>query len=546
MKPMRYLSLAFLWSAIHVASAFAFPANKPLTVQLSTVSPSGQLATVSSIAVTSDAAGKVSFSFSHVPTSDTTSFLMIQILDGSTVLRRSIVAAPAPGGGASAGVSEVTDRQAVAMEKAFANAGNGNPTLAMMVLTMVRSGAMSDTDLQNIAPLAKSATDAFENSLAANGAGSQIAAFRTALLPALRDFSSGYKASVDAVTLANDASTADPVQDIINKAASNKAEAMKRGDAMAIFLNDVVNAATDAGISPSLVHIAVTEAGKAVEAGATTTTSDVVAAMLDAFRTAAEQCQLRAEMRKYADALPVVGGTTTQTLQLSTASTAFASGIMTAQESYELTFEDPSLFPSAVDSNFARDTMGTMLQSLTTNFITATTATSGDVDAMLTTMASGMAGMGGSMSGMTLATLQGMGIGSMVTGPGTSSQNWDLMMVAGANFVAPGSTLTYTPATTTLLGQLSTPYVPAVAAPDFTQFADPYRSLLELQYDLTLLKFLNLQAMAQATQPVSAAALAQMKEDDLARRTAVLTNISGLTAAQKDALLTSLSQPELM
>jgi len=577
MRVTRYLFLALLLSVVSATSALALPANKVLTVQLATVTAVGQVVPVRSISVTTDAAGKVAFNFTSVPTNDTSQYLMIRVLDGPQLLRQSLVVAPSPNGAINVGVSETTTSQATAMLKVFADAGNGNATLAAMVMTMVRSGAISNPDLLNVSPLARAAATAFESFLGSHVAAGQLAVFRANLLPAMRDFAATYKESVDAVVLANDVNTANPVQDLINKTLSNQQEAIKRGDAMAQFLGALVNAGANAGISPALMHMALTEAGKAVEATASAVSSDVVTAMLAAFRTGAEHCQLRGEMRSYADALPflnmssaagqrtfnnmtTVGGqrlfkNMTSAVkqqqfdkavqQFNAAAATLGNALVTAQETFELIFADPLIFPSLPDINFARDTLSLTLQSSMASFIAGTTASSGDLTTMQTNMAAGMAQVGGVMSGTTLATLQGRGIGSMFTSSTASSQNWLMMMVAGANVVTPAIQLNYSSAVSGLSSKF-----PSLTPPNYSLLADPYKSLLRLQFDLMLLKFNNQLALSLAAQPVTQAALAQIKGDDLGMRNNMLQNItiSGVanSAGLANALMITMAQPELL
>lgn len=541
MKVTQYLILALLLSVASATSALALPVNKVLTVQLATVSAAGRVAPFRSISVTTDASGKVAFSFANVPTSDSAPFLMVRVIDGVAVLRQSVVAAPAPNGAVNVGVSEATTSQATALLKAFADSGSGTTTLAAMIMTMVRSGAISNPDLLNVSPLARAAATAFEASLSSHGAAGQLAAFRANLLPAMRDLAAKYKESVDTVALANDANTANPIQDLLDKAASNQREAARRGEGIAQFLAALVNAGADAGISPALMHLAVTEAGQAAETAVTVVSSDVVTAMIAAFRTGAEHCQLRAEVRSYAGALPFLNATTsTRQQQFNTAAATLGNALVTAQETFELLFADPLVFPTLQDIVTARDNLSLTLQSLTANFIADTTASPGDIVAMQTSMASG--------TGMTLSILQGQGIGSMFTSAGASSQNWTMMMVAGANFVTPPIQMTYsTSVNSELVAKLRFANVPVPTPPQFSLFSNPYKSLLRLQYDLMLLKFNNQLPLAQ---PVTQLALATVKGYDLAKRSSMLQNItiSGVanSTGLANALMITMAQPELL
>jgi hypothetical protein len=224
--------------------------------------------------------------------------------------------------------------------------------------------------------------------------------------------------------------------------------------------------------------------------------------------------------------------------QFNGAAATLGNSMVTAQESFELIFASPAAFPSFQDIAFARDNLSLTLQSLTTNFITNTTASPGEVIDMQTIMA-------GKMNGMTLATLQGMGIGSMFTSPSASSQNWLTMMVAGANFFTPPIQMTYSSAVTKLASRF-----PSQPPPNFTLLSTPYKSLLRLQYDLMLPKFNNRQALAQAAQPVTESTLAQIKEDDLALRNTMLSSITvsgnGSGANLANALMIVMMQPELL
>lgn len=549
MNVIRNLFVALLVAVATASPALALPVNSQLTVQLSGVAANGRLTTLRAGLVTSDANGKANFAFSAVPTVENYPYLLVRVFDSNSVLiRQSMVPAPTANGSVTAAVSEVTSNQATAMLKAFADAGAGNSTLAAMVVTMVRSGATSDADLTGLSPLARNAASAFESFLANNGAADKLPAFRDNLTVALRQLAADYKTAVDAAAVANDVTTTNPQQDLLNKAAANEQEAIRRGDAMANFLTALVQAGVDAGIDPQLMQVAFTEAGSAAEQTGAGIGGDVQATLLAAFRIGAQHCQLTAELKTYAAALPFFNLTTAArgqqcqiaTAKVQTGSTAVANGLVAAMEEFEKTFVDPGAFPTPQDIAFARDLYVQTAQSLTANFIATGTASAGEIASMQSIMAAGMAQMGGVMAGVTTTTLQQAGIGTTFTSPSASSQNWLSLMAAGADLVNPAVQLSYSSSVTNLAGRF-----PTLAVPPFAGFADPYKSLLRLQFDLLLLKFNNIQALAQAGQPVSQQALALIKENDLALRS---TLAAGLVApdALKGALVTALTQPELL
>jgi hypothetical protein len=528
MKILKFICLAI--GIFFATSAMALTPNTTYMVKLSTVSPGGQLTQSATTSGTSDTNGKISFSFSNIPANSVSKFLMVQIIDGSgAVVRQAMVAAAASGSNINMGVSEVTDKQAKAMLKTITDAGSDSPTPLMLLMTMVRSGAITDADAQNFSPLARSAGSAFETFMAGNGVtATQLAAFKSNMLAAMLSTATKFKDSVDAATPA--------------------LEAGKRGEAMSSLMDAMVKAAADAGISPNMMQIAFDEAGKAAENAAATApiNTNVIMAMKTMFRLDAQQRQLRAEMRRYADAMTTLGASATHMQQFSTASAALGSAMMSAQVNYEQMFTDPAVFPNTAAINTAESTMLGAMQTSFNNFITTDAAASNtDITGMLSSMATRMSGMGGMMSGMTSTTLANMGIGKMMTVPGGALQNWTVMMASINDFILPGTQLTYTPSTT-LSGQLTALGVTPPTLPNFSQLADPYKSMLELQYDLMLVKLINVQKLAQLGTTPTQAQLAQLKEDALTMLAAIKQNITGPTDAQKDALVVSMTEPEMM
>ncbi|MBI5016184.1 MAG: hypothetical protein HZB55_11960 [Deltaproteobacteria bacterium] len=521
--------------ASFATQALALPANAPLTVRLSTVSSTGTLTQVKSMAVTSDANGKVDFSFTGVPTSDTATLLMVQILDASDhVLREGMVPAPDPSGTVNMGVSEVTDKQAKAMLGSLAQPGStaSVPAQAMAALVMVRSGAMSDADAVRFGPMAAAAGSAFESFLIGSGGASaaQVTAVRSAMLRHLREIAAGFQ---QAVRTAN------------GTAAGDQAAANLRGDAMANFMDDMINAGGDAGLAPGVMQTAFDEAGSAAHGvSATMDNPAVFTAMGSALRSGAQLGQFMEQQRRYNDAMTALGAPSAQVQQLASTSASLSVAMTNAQEHFEEMYASPTAFPTDAQIQAAEAAMAAaMTSAFQQGFVGGTTASSTVISGMLSTMASRMMGMGGMMGGMTTQTLQNRGIGMMVYTPGAAPQDWPVMMVAGANFVTPTVSMTYTPSTATLQAQLTASFAPP-APPDFSQFAEPYKSMLELQYDLMLVKFINLQAVAGAASPMPLATLAQIQDRDRARRADLMANMTGLTAAQRTAMMVSLSQPE--
>ena len=523
MKIISFICIAI--GLFFATTAMALTPHTTFMVKLSTVSPSGQLTQAATMPGTSDANGKISFHFANAPTNSTARFLMVQIADiNGAIVRQAMVAAPAPGGTVNMGVSEVTDKQAKAMLKTIADAGSDNPTPMMLLTSMLRSGAISDSDAEAFSPLARAAAGAFETFMTAKGVtATQMATFRVNMLTAMRDVAAKYWDTVNAATPA--------------------LAADQRGEAIAAFMDAMVDAAIDAGIAANLMPLALDEAAKAAESAAANAPLDtnVIMAMRAIFRVETEQRRLKAEMGSYETAMTTMGATATQAQQLSSAIKALGNAMMSAQVNFEQMFVDPANFPNAAAISAAESSMFTAMQVMSANFTaTDAAASNSEITGMLNTMATRISNTGGAMSGMTTTALSGMGIGRMTSAPG-GLQNWTVMMTAANNFVTADSPLTYTPSTT-LTGQLTalggTPPTP----PAFSQLVDPYKALLELQYDLMLLKLINARKLAQLGATPTQEQLAQLKEETLAMTAALKQNLSGITDAQKDLLVT-LSSP---
>ena len=101
MKKFPVLGLALLLAAFSATSALALTANHSYTVQLATLSPSGQQTPVAQMDATTDSSGRLDFQFTDVPDTGTAPFLMVQIMDPAggqqQVVRQTMV--PAPGAG---------------------------------------------------------------------------------------------------------------------------------------------------------------------------------------------------------------------------------------------------------------------------------------------------------------------------------------------------------------------------------------------------------------------------------------------------------------
>ncbi|WP_020677969.1 hypothetical protein [Geopsychrobacter electrodiphilus] len=535
-KIMTFLSMALLISVMTATSAMALTANHAYTVQLHSVSAAGVPSStpVAQMNATSDMNGKLSFQFSNVPDSGSTPFLMIQIMDGGTMVRQSLAPAPTAGQQLQMGVSEISHRQTQAALQAMMGAtSTGESALrAMFPLTMIATGNMLDADADSFGQAAHDAATAFATYLNNNGAtATQMANFQNGLLDAMRTFAAENRTAVD--------------DTVTNTAAG------KFGLANAQLMTAMMQAGNTAGIDPTLLAAAFDQAGQAMDSSTAlaSLSPGQFAAMQTNYMAGTQQRQMLGQMNGYAAAMPVVGASPTQTQTLTSAMGNLQSAMVTARQSFcQQAFADPMILPTQATLDTAVIDMQTAMNNAFGDFNTATDGGT-QIGTMLDTMASGMNGMGGMMGGtmMTGTTLAGLNLGMMQTSIGGPLQNWSTMMVAGTNLLPSVAGMTYTPVTsalTTQLSDLSPASMPI--APDLSLLpTSPDKSLLQLQYDLMLVHLIDVQ-MATNLAPLDPAAMATISAADLANRDSVMLGLSGLTDVQKSALMHAMSPLHLI
>jgi hypothetical protein len=529
-KRIHALGLALLFTAISASSALALTANHGYIVQLSTLSATGQQAAVEQMNATTDANGRLNFQFTNVPDTGTAPFLMVQIMDTvggqQQVVRQTLVPAPKADQQMQMGVNEVSYRQTQAALQAMQTAAAGGQMLgAMFPLTMIPTGAISSDDAGNFGTAAGTAAGTFHDYLTQNGVtAEQMTTFQNGMVDAMRTFAADNRS-------------------VVNQPDPGTAAGLY-GQAGAQFMERMFQAGDTAGIDPALMAAAFDQAGQAIDNSPAlgTIPAGTIAAMHGTYLAGAQQRQLLAQMSRYATAMPVVGATQTQTF--TTARTNLQNAMVSARQNFgQQAFADPATLPNQTTIDQALNTMETAMQGAFGTFNTNTTASSTEIDSMLSVMAGGMGNMmGGGM--MTGSTLGGMGFGMMTTTLGGASQNWTTMMVAGSNLVPNVPGMTYTPDTANLTSQLYPANVPA--APDWTQLSGgPYKSMLQLQYDLMLVHLIDMQTAAGLTPPLIQTDLASIGAQDLANRAAIRQGLQGISDTQMDALMAALSPPHL-
>lgn len=531
-KMMRLLSLLLSVSVLAATSALALTANHAYRVQLSTVSASGQQTALAQMEATANGDGQLSFQFSDVPDSDSVPFLMVEIMDTvggqQQMVRQTLVPAPTPGQQMQMGVNELSHRQTQATMQAL-QTGTDHTAGAMFPLLIIPTGAITAADAENFGQAAAAAAFAFHDYLTQNGVTTtQMAAFQSAMLEAMREFAAANK---------NTAEQTDPA-----------IAAGMFGQAGASFMASLIQEGAAAGIDPFLMSAAFDQAGQAIDVSTALTALPVneIDAMHAAFLVDAQQRRLMSQLRGYAAAMPVVGADNTQTQTYTTAMNSLQTAMAQARQNYyQQVFADPENLPSSTSINQGLNDMATAMQHAFMAFDQSTTASDTQIDSLMGNMAGRMNG-GGMMGGgmMSGSTLTGMGFGMMQASLGGAPRNWSLMMLATENLVATVPDLSYTPVTDQLAAQLTAGNLPT--APDWSQLVEgPDKSLLELQYDLMLVHLIDLQTLAGLTPPLTQDEIASLSAQNLANLALVREGLAGISEEQTDALLAALSPPWL-
>jgi hypothetical protein len=494
----------------------------------------------------------VSFSVSGIPDNGTCNFLVVTITDSAgAVARRSIVPCPDSGGALPAGVSGVTASQTDALLSAFSSAGSDDPVLATFGFAIVRSSGMSSTDLATMASLANQGINnsgGFIDYLTSNGVSTaQLLTYRQSIVSRLADPDSGYsKLYKDAVD-STDSTTA----------------AEKRGEAAALLLKVLVQAATTAGFPQDRVLEAFNAMGSIViplmqQAVTDGNLSAAGSQMVDS-NIGGGITKLRAEklIEKYANALTTLGGSAGDLTQYTNAATTLTNAMISSFQTFEQVFTGSE---TDAEIQAAQTAMDTAMQSAFSAFMTSTAAT----NARITTMISNIDTALGSSTGLTISDFQ-------FYDSGGTAVNWPVTMVIPTEWVSSivtaGGSLSYTrdttaiPAAMTWRGSCSnSSYFDrttceansgtwTAARNSFSGTPASYAALLGLQEDVMILEFTRWSDQSSAGTDMSAHQTLEKSFAD--KMTALAGNLGGTTdgstatsSTQKSALVTLMQSPQ--
>lgn len=538
------VAFLFCFSAVSYAWSGHLPLSKDLKVRLSSLSSQGQLQTVSETVARTDALGKIAFGFPTVPSSATTPFLHIQIMDGENVLRQAIVPSPQPGGAVDVGVSEVTDLQARALLKAAALSGRLTPVYMLIAQALLRTPVVSTTDAEAIGPAIVAGVDAMSAILATDGLTTdQHAAFMASLREGLVVAAGRYRKSVDDST---------PFDQNV--------EAYLRGEAYAVLLQSLIDAGIDAKMNLETVSTAFAAAGAAIET-ALESNPDVTtvskAGMRLGYVTGVLSLSNYRVIRELVDSLMYAGFSPPKFSQFYS-----LFDLVLLNTTNNLKSVDRDLLASSLEN----DLQGVRIQELNAvarqdlmmvkiALESYTLYTSSEYSGLMLEITMRMAAMGGGMAGMTpeqLLEILGRGTSifellapeqQALSMPVNVPTLMPYELAAWAYIhMAPG--FAYTPVAGLIDQLVSKPTV----IPQFDKLGEPYKSLALLMYDLNLISNLRWQDQQDADTALEAnslnpqrwyplATVRQILENNYQRWDLVRQHMSGLSPEAKNALI---------
>jgi hypothetical protein len=436
---MRYMRLHTIVAVLGLAVLFCFgvPINafcaaltpsETYTITVEAVRSNGTTASLGlSTTSVADADGKIAFSFSGLPTTDSYNFLVVTVKDsGDSTVRQSIVPAPSPGGTVNLGVSPMTKTQTEAMLSALQTAGSDDPVLILFGGIIIRTGGFSSDDITHLANIARlGIISGFNPYLLSKVGATKMATFKSAIVTGLASYTSLLKDAVDATS---------------DAAAKNE-----RGEAAALLSQILIDAADQADIQEDYINAAMKAASDQVETylgGDGSGMNEAAVVAMDAVM-ASNYMKLRAEAlkKKYTNALTTLGASSAQVARFNSAVNTLSATLIAAFQDFESVFEDEEAGLNAGDIDSAFGDIGTAINAAYGQFMTDTASTDAEIQAMLDAMETGFA-----MAAADLNTMKGDGRFKYWDNYNSALVNWPITMVVPVTWVAQthGNNLDYT------------------------------------------------------------------------------------------------------
>lgn len=518
------------------AATTALTPGANYTVTLDKMLSDGSTTTVSSSSATADSNGKITFSFSSVPTCPSANFLIITVKDSSgNVVRESFVPAPPAGSTNSLGVNGVSTKQAQALVKAGSTIGSDDPMVMAFGLLFTRSDALTSTDISSIATLGKlGIINGMETFMTNNGVTStEMTKFKNALVcnqphKDLSNFTSLEKSAVDAT------STTTSSDDM--------------GKAGGMIADVFIDAAAASGVDLNTVQAAFNAAGSQVNGSAGQTamnamSSSVRSAMNQSVQSFMKRLSTVRVQKSYSDALTTLGSSGAMVTQFNSAVTTLSTALSNIDTTYASYYQNPSTMTSSIQT-----AINNAYSNAFTNFQTGIAASNTAIGSMKSTVASAL----------------GVSVSSLPSNLGTYTNfngktvNWPVTQVAAVDFIANklsnSGSMSYTRTTLPIPANMTW----LSSRTNFTSGGMPasFAALMGIQQDIQIAENTRYYIFDSSNTTTNGnPTMAQQQAANLAFKNNLATianNIGGTTdgstaysTAQKKALVLSQLQPSL-
>jgi len=588
-KTIRLTLAALMALCLMQSAAYALTASTAYTLELAKVNSDGTTTLVSSTSVTSDSAGKITFSFSNVPTQSTNNFLIVTVKDSAGAVQiKSFAPAPAAKGTNTLGVNTTTTAQAKLMEKLGLVVGTDDPIVVAFGLMFTRNPNLATADIGYFATIGKEViVNGMEVYMTNKGVTSaQMSTFKKALVynstastTDLRDFTALTKAAVDTP-------------------ASAKADMAK---ASGLISAAFVDAAAAADIDLDIILAAFDSADPSVGSAAAKAALANLSASFQASMNAAvgsffTQLAAAKVKQRYSATLTALNATSAQKTRFNSAVTTMATTMGDTDSQFASYFDGTSGYniSETLATAFAANrltnsgTINTLINDATNNITTASTV-SDTINAVyqkaFSTFSTAIASTNAEITTLKsdVASALGIAVGNLPTGFGTYTNfsgtkvNWPIPQTVAVSYIASVITatgsLTYTrsglaiPTTMTeWFGSCAAPNaakgtktsceaVPGVWTPKtattFNTGNASFNSLLGIQEDIMIAESTRYSIYANNANPTRSAEQTA-KATFITNLATISGNIGGtsdgttaFTTAQKKALVQAQQQPSL-
>lgn len=522
------------------AASTALTPGDTYTVTLSKMNSDGTVTDVDSTTAVADDNGKLSFSFSGVPTSPDTNFLVLTIRDQSDiVVRKSFVPAPPDGDTGELGANSLSTVQTNMILTALQDAGTDDPIVAAYGLILTRTPDLTDQQIQSIATVGRLCIqDGFENMLLNNGVtATQLQTLKEKLIynqpnKDLSNFTTLFKNAVD------DPSQA---QDDMGKAAG--------------LIGDIfIDAAQAAGVDLSLILAAHDAAGDVFENNTTALAAETyLAGMTTVIDSSMSNFGMRIQAVKfktsYTDAFAALNASGADVTRFNSAVQTMVSDMQALDKQYQPYYQDSSLMTPTVANQMQQD-----YSAVFSTFQSAIAANTTEITAMRSAVATAL--------GLTVGDLPS-GLGTDETWDYNTAQmvttNWPIPKVVATDWVAgilsAGGALTYD--RSTVANQMQIPGNMSGGRTDFSGQGLPpsFAALMGMQEDISIAENTRDYIWDSSNSATGGNPNATQKQDALlafANNVALITNslsgtidgVTAITAAQKAALVRMAEHPD--